>query len=121
MTAWPASLPQKPATGGWNGGPQDNRVSFQPEVGPNIDRRRGTARAHIYDARYAALTVTQLNTFVAFFETDLSDGIDTFTWTDPVYADAGVWRFMPSSPPYTISEIGGDLYDLTFKVMRVPS
>ena len=54
-------------------------------------------------------------------ETDLSDGIDTFTWTDPVYADAGVWRFMPSSPPYTISEIGGDLYDLTFKVMRVPS
>ena len=121
MASWPGTLPQKPAAGSWSGGPQNNVIAFEPELGDDITRRRGSAVGYEYSGRFSALTLTQLNTFKTFYETTLSDGNDTFTWTDPVYGDSATWRITGGAPPYTITEVGPDLYDLSLSMVRLPA
>lgn len=121
MPTWPVSLPQKPAANSWSGGPAANQVAFQPDVGDAITRRRGTAVHHVYQGRFTALTLTQLNAFVTFFESDLADGTLTFTWTDPIYGDSSTWRVdLSESPAYTVSEASHDTYDISLGLIRVP-
>ncbi len=119
MASWPASLPQKPAGRTWSGGAQNNQVAFEPDVGDDIVRRRGSAVAFEYSGRFSALTLTQVNTFKTFFHTTLSDGTATFTWTDPIYGDSGTWRIKGQ---YAIAEVAhdgtSDLFDLSLTMVR---
>lgn len=117
MASWPGTIPQKPASGGMQGGPQNNQIAFEPEVGDSITRRRGSAVAYEYQCRFASLTLAQLETFETFYVTTLVDGTDTFTWTDPIHGDSSTWRIKGS---YQIAEVGPDLYDLSLTMIRLP-
>lgn len=120
MASWPSTLPQVPVGGGFSGGPQPNKISFQPEIGPSIDRRRGTAVGHLREIRLQPIDRQQLATFVQFFEIDLRDGILPFTWIDPQTDEAAQWKFAGSEQPYQIEGLGDDLYNLSFSLMRLP-
>lgn len=117
MATWPGSIPQKPGSGGWRGGPQNNQVAFSPDVGDDIVRRRGSAVAFTYEAQFVGFSLTDLNTFYTFFHTTLVDGTDSFTWIDPVYADSSTWRIQGM---YQIAEIGPDLFNITMTMVRLP-
>lgn len=119
MPTWPASLPQAPLVDQWSGGPQRNKVSFQPEIGPSIDRRRGSSAFHTYQATFAPLTDAQLATFVYFFETELYDGVVSFQWNDPVTGAAYNWKFSDDEPPYQVTSGEGNLHSLTFNLLRL--
>ncbi len=113
---WPVTLPQRPVIGGWSRTPQDNRVVFQPDVGPPIVRRRATVRAHDYEATFPTLTDAHLVTFDAFFETDLADGSLHYLWIDPVNGTDYKWRVVS----HTVVSIGAGQNRLTMKLIRLP-
>ena len=120
MATWPVALPQLPAVGALSGGPQSNKVSFQPDAGPQIDRRRGTAVAHIRNIRLPLITDAQLATFVSFFETDLKDGVLPFVWPDPITSVSHNWKFAGGESPYSVNTLMPDRHELSFTLMRLP-
>lgn len=116
---WPATLPQTPLVDQWVGGPQRNKVSFKPEIGPTIDRRRGTSALHIYQATFAPLTEAQFVIFETFFHTTLKDGLLPFDWADPISGTTKRWKFGDEDPPYQITAGAGDLITLSCKLVRL--
>jgi len=113
---WPASLPQKPLISGFSQSPQDNRVSFRPDVGPPIERRRATVRMQLYKMQFPPMTATQLATFEAWFHDDLADGSLHFLWADPVSGTSYKWKIESYS-----SEWGPHgKHDLLMNINRLP-
>ena len=113
--AWPAGLPQKPDVDGWSEAPQPNRAQFQPEVGPPIRRRRGTARSYLVQAVFN-MTDAQVATFWSFWQSDLKDGTLVFTWTHPVTGASARWSF--ETEP-TASRVGYDWSRLSCQLRRL--
>lgn len=118
---WPVSLRQLPQRGGWSGGPQDTRVTFEPEYGPPITRRRTTAEPKLYQASFGQMTGAQRATFEAFYQTDLAGGVLSFCWRDPVADDVALWRIIGSGKQsYSFVATGADRHDLSMQMMRLP-
>ena len=120
MAEWPASLPDFPTTE-LTITPQRNVVSFEPEVGPSIDRRRGTAAGKIYSVRLPPITKTQFAAFQEFFEDTLGDGVLPFDHVDPITGTEYEWKF--NGEPYSARPLsGGDdaLVEVSFTLMRLP-
>lgn len=93
MAAYPSSLPQSPLLAALTAQAQDNRLAFDPDVGDQKVRRRFTAT--LRDFTYSTiLTQAQVSTLDTFYATTLNDGIDTFTWTDPMLEVSGTFRFL---------------------------
>jgi hypothetical protein len=120
MTAvWPSTLPQRPVKGGWAGGPQDNRISFQPDVGESIDRRRASRVMEVREVQLPPLTGDELASFVAFYRDTLKDGVLAFQWRDAITGDAATFRFVRAEPPYASNIISPDSFSLSFRLLRV--
>lgn len=116
---WPASLPQAPLVDQWAGGPQRNKVGFQPEIGPPIVRRRGTSSVEIWEGTFPPFTAAQLTAFRTFFEDDLYEGTLAFNWTDPIKGDTGLWTFSDDNPPYKIVATANSYYSVSMKLIRI--
>ena len=116
---WPAALPQRPQAGGWSGGPQSNKISFQPELGPPIDRRRGSAAGEIYQARFDVTTNAALLVFKNFVRNDLVDAVLAFQWVDPIAGDTALWKFI-DDPPYQVQSGRFQYHQISFKLMKLP-
>lgn len=118
--AWPASLPQAPLLQSLSGGVQDNRVSFQPESGPPIERPRMTATVEIWTIALPPMTKAQLATFEAFWRVDLAMGTRAFAWRHPVTGAVGRWKIMGGQPPYRISAVTTEDFSVDFQAMQLP-
>lgn len=121
MATWPASLPQIPVPG-MGIAPQRNKVSFEPEIGDSIDRRRGTAASKIYQIALPPISKAQFIVFTEFFEEDLYDGVLPFDWSDPLTGELHSWKFTGDDPPYTAEAMmGGDegLIKVSFRLKRL--
>lgn len=116
---WPTGLPQKPIANQWVGGPQKNKVSFQPELGPTIDRRRGSAAGEVFQATFDVITDAGLQTFKDFFRTDLLDGVLAFQWVDPIDGDTANWKFI-DDPPYQVRSGRYQYHQISFKLLKLP-
>lgn len=116
---WPTSIPQSPQFG-MQGGPQDIRASFAPDVGPPIQRRRATKAPHVYGVSLPPMSYAQLATFEAWVEDDLKAGALRFIWRDPISDSPQWWRFTVADPVYGIEAIGPDLVAVSAKMMREP-
>lgn len=118
---WPATLPQFPKREAFNGGPMDTRASFVPEYGPPITRARTTAVPRTFDATFRNLKLAQMQAFEAFLATSLGGAVRSFSWRDPIFGDAALWKIMGSGGRiYDVMPRGADLHDLTLKLMRLP-
>lgn len=89
---------------GVSGGPQVNNVSFEPEVGPTIDRRRASSIQRIRDVEWPRLTQDEYNSLVAFIDTTLYSGTLPFMWIDPFDGVSRKMKFVKD---------GGTLYKET--------
>ena len=116
---WPTSLPQAPLVDQWTGGPQRNIVSFQPEIGPSITRRRGSSALSVWEAAFPPFDATQLAAFRSFFEDDLFDGVLAFQWDDPITGTTCLWRFADEEPPYKITATAASLYMVSMKLIKL--
>lgn len=117
MTAWDASLPQKPEREGWKEVPQRNVAIFSPDVGPPKYRRRNTANGTVASVTYI-MTDAQVATFLTFYQTTLVDGTLPFTWNHPISGVSYSWIF-DEQPP----EIQSNQYNwntVTFQLRRLP-
>ena len=113
--AWPGTLPTGPDSDTFTAARQDNKISFQPEVGDAKVRRRFTGTLKDFSASFSPLTDTQRGTLDTFHDTTLVDGTLPFTWTDPESGDAGVFRFV--SPPSWTSL--GPLWKVNCSIRRL--
>lgn len=114
--AWPSELPA-PLRNGWGEQSQPNRVSFPPEIGPPITRRRSTVRTRVSTMTFR-MSSAQLEAFVVFFENDLKDGSLRFTMAHPVTSVGETWKIEDGTWAYETVDV--DLYDVSLKLRMLP-
>jgi hypothetical protein len=121
IPVWPASLPQTPRRGEFSGGPRDERVRFEPDRGPPIERQGVTAETSLFQATFPQLKPAQVATFEAFFRTTLARGVLPFAWRDPLTGLAWEWKVAGGQGnAYSLSSRGATLVDLSVQMMRMP-
>jgi len=112
---WPTSLPQY-GTNEVSGSPQSNVVSFQPEVGPTIDRRRSSSRNRILSIELPPITEAQYLIFREFFEETLKDGVLPFAWVDPMTKTSSRVKFVQKETAYTERRVSSVLVQVSFQL-----
>lgn len=119
---WPHSLPQAPRRNNWTGGPRDERIRFEPDRGPPIDRVGATGATEEFNASFMNLSNAQRATFRAWFDGDLAKGTQWFAWRDPVIGDVSLWKIMSDgrSQAYSFTAKGAGWNDLSLNLMRRP-
>jgi len=100
----PGTVPKCAMPKGSSGGQQDNRIGFETEVGPPIERPRATWVPEIYNISLPLITLQAFRDFKEWFESDLGWGVNAFVFKHPITGDDGVWKIMPTSPPYQVSK-----------------
>lgn len=119
MTEWPFGVTHKPLPG-MKSAPQRNVVSFRPEIGPSIDRRRGSSKVQNATVSFDLTSFTDCDTFKQWFEADLLDGTQPFLWEDPT--EPGMlyqWKFAADDAPYEFTYDRGTYATLTCKLVRI--
>lgn len=113
---WPANLPQKPLLDSFTHAPQENKVSFQPDVGPPIERRRGTAKMHEYKVEFPPINAEELAVFETWFEDDLADGVLHYLWAHPVTGVTYKWKI----DSYSVGRHGNGGHVLKIALNQLP-
>lgn len=114
--AWPADLPCMPILNSPEEVPQDNRIVFQPEVGPSIDRRRATAAGTILPMTLR-MTRAQVDSYLWWFKNILKDGTLTFETKHPRTREINLWKFAEN--PHVIAQRGLQ-YDVRLNLFSMP-
>lgn len=105
MPTWPASLPQCPLASGYSETPQSQVTRSQMDAGPTKTRRRFTAgTAKVPFACH--LSLEQIDTFEAFFDSDIAAGALPFDIPHP-RTRAIVPVLISGDSPYELTPIGG--------------
>ncbi|MFG1343208.1 hypothetical protein [Xanthobacter autotrophicus] len=89
---WPETLPCQPEQGTWNETPQADVVSFRPESGPTILRRRSTVQGIVAQSTWV-FTAAEYAAFRTFYRSDLQGGAIRFALDHPVTGDPTEWVF----------------------------
>lgn len=115
MASWPTTLPTYPLRESLSVQKQDNRQVFQPEVGDMKVRRRYSSVLKDFNVSLK-LTSTQRDALDTFYDTTLTDGVDTFTHTDPQKQVTGTFRFVST---LNWSPLGGGGWSVMFQMRRI--
>ena len=105
VVAWPYGLPLKLMPLASQGGLQDNRIGFEPDVGPAIERPRTSWAPEIYAVEMALLTVDQFTEWQRFYRQDLAFGTRPFEFRHPLTRVFSPWRIRRGSPPYQAEQV----------------
>lgn len=106
MATWPASLPQTPLIDGYQEAFPDVRLRTVMDAGPAKMRRRYTAAVTPIECRMV-LTAAQVATLKTFYDTTLTGGTASFSWSNPRTSSAVTFRF--AEVPI-VSRISGSIY-----------
>ena len=101
------------------GGPVDQSVSFNPDLGVPISRPRTTAVIENWSTPVTFLTRDQFAEFEAWFRDDLKQGILPFVWRHPSNDAVRSMRIIPAT--YQSSYSGGEWVQVSLNVMILPS
>lgn len=117
MAVWPATLPDEFLVSGFQHSAAANRVSFSPEKGPPIVRRRGTSAPQRFSGSISPLTTEQWETFQDFYRDDLKDGASRFTWRHPITLEPAVVMFDPEAGEPQTSAYGAGLFMVSMTLL----
>lgn len=121
MIVWPQGVPYcARVPDGHEGVLLDGRVSFQPDVGPAIMRRRITATIKMWAITLVPLTQDQFQLFEAFVRDDLSGGVLPFVFRAPGSGAVARFQFMASGDPYTHRRATAGREIVSFDLMQLP-
>lgn len=96
VAAWPGSVNQFVKRDGYGETPERNVVSFAPDVGPPIERKRSAISTTVLSGEGRG-TRTEWDALVTFYKTTLNDGVDSFTRLHPDTGASITCRF--TEPP----------------------
>lgn len=126
VTEWPTDTIPNNWTVDIQGGPQSNKVSFKPDIGPPIDRRRASATNRLYQVTCPGLTQEEYLAFVEFYHTTLREGTQPFMIMDPFTGLEKTFKFGSDDPAYQESiqrspgpDYTNGIYQLSFSVIRL--
>lgn len=115
MAAWPGTVPNEPLAGSFTCADQDNRLTFQPDAGDAIRRRRTTSKALAVSFELV-LTAVQLAALRSFYDSDLEGGVLGFDFTDPILASTKTYSF---AEPFQIRDaVSAGLYRVGISLVR---
>jgi len=100
------------------GGPLDQTAAFQPEQGPDITRRRTTARVEAWQLGVILPVKSRLLVFENWFDNILRAGTLPFAWRHP--STRVVKRFQFSPRTYSVGYPGGEWVRLSFACQILP-
>jgi len=119
VATWPLVNRKSPDAAQYTESPQSNRISFEPEVGPTIDRRRGTAAATALSMQFTGITDDERQTFEDWYRDTLFDGVLPFVWVDPIRGVTASFKFTKET--YQLQpHAGAQEHDLSFRLLRLP-
>ncbi|OWJ73879.1 hypothetical protein, partial [Haematobacter missouriensis] len=101
---WPFEVPDCIMPLSVEGGLQDNRVSFEPEVGPPVERPRSSWAPEVYSLDMRLMTVAQFVAFETWYRTTLRYGVLPFEFSHPITRKRSAWKIVKGSPPYQVSK-----------------
>ena len=93
MAIWPATLPSDPLASGFSPSREKVFIDDEAEVGTTRRRARYTASPRSFRADFR-LTTAQTRELDTFYETDLNQGVDSFTWVEPLFNTAVNLKFV---------------------------
>lgn len=105
IVTWPMGVPECIMPLSPQGGPQDNRLSFETDSGHNVARPRASWTPDVYEVDLAPMSRNQFALFEAWFRYDLRFGVNAFTMPHPITGLPSAWRVAPGDPPYTVRKI----------------
>lgn len=112
---WPSVLRLSGAAG-VSGAPQGNIVSFQPEIGTSIDRRRASSVTRTYDITLDKITSSEYNAFCQFVEETLISGTLPFVWVHPMTDKTAKVKLVQKQEMYKETRLTRDLYKIEFQI-----
>lgn len=114
------STPLPPGSlNGASGGPPSNAVSFQPEIGPSIDRRKVSYVGRRISIELPPLTPAEYETFREFFTTNLNNGSLPMTFPDPMTKEDQRFQFVQGKEVYREQSLGDGRIRITFDLIRI--
>lgn len=119
MATWPVSLPQTPLQDGFSEQIENGVITTQMDQGPSKTRRRFTASVKKYEVTFL-MSASQLSTFRTFFDSAISGGANSFTFTDPIVNTSGSFRIDMSQGSPTITPLSGGQYTVSFSMEKLP-
>lgn len=116
MPTWPTtgSFPQCPSPGTWQRQRQSNLLSFEPDVGPPLTRKRSTVST-LSVSFSIVLYTAQLATLDTFFTVDAAEGAIPFDWKNPETGVVEAWSFV--EPP-AVQKPFKDRYEVQIRLRR---
>lgn len=114
---WPSTLPTAGLISDLQGGPQVNVVSFQPQTGPSIDRKKSSSVARNRKIKLPPITKAQYATFKTFFETTLAYGVLPFDWKDGLTGNTVRMKFVQRDTAYNETMLSDQLIQIDFEVL----
>ena len=100
------------------GGPVDQSVSFQPDLGVPITRPRTTGTVETWSVPITFYSRAQFAEFEAWFRSDLQRGTLPFVWRHPATNAVCKVRIIPAT--YQSSYPGGDWVQVSLSMMILP-
>lgn len=117
---WPSTVPWQAIVSSYQDEIQDNKASFAPDVGPEIERRRATIDTDVLSFSLPPLTEAQLLALKTFYKTTLKSGVLTFSNLHPAYVTDATnyeWKFIT---PIAIRAASNALYNVSIQVRQMP-
>lgn len=105
---------------GARGGPQDNRVSFEPEVGDPIERPRTTGYAETFSIALPSMTVATYEAFETWFRSETKGGALPFVFRHPITTAVVRARIVKGQPPFTAQRAGSNRVSVQTSIMTLP-
>lgn len=117
---WPHTLRQSPRRNNWTGGARDERVTFDPDRGPPLDRVGATAQTYDFSAQFPNFSNAQRAEFIRWFREDLALGVRWFAWRDPVTQEVALWKIVADQQAFSFTSKGAGWHDLSLRLLRRP-
>lgn len=119
MATWPSTLPQRPLRDGYQEQLETVVLRTSMDQGPAKQRKRFTAAVKPYDVSFL-MTKTQLETFISFYEDDISYGSIVFDFPEPRTGVVHEFRMDLSKGAPKITPFSSEKLQVSFSVEKMP-
>lgn len=116
MEAWPGGLQQKLNADNFNVQIGNVNTRTDMDVGLAKVRARYTVGIDVYTTSID-LDIDDYDTFTTFYKTSINNGVDSFTFDDPLTGSSGTFRFAEAPQ---IAPLGGRIFRVSMKWEKLP-
>ena len=117
MADWPTTLPQEFPEEGFSLKPSVGVIRTSMDVGPAKVRRRTTSNTTEFSGTLKMTNNQYNNTFLPFYQNNISYGATAFNWTHPINGNNCEMRIVEIS---SVSPAGGEYVEVSLGMEILP-